>query len=153
MLRPIAIATLIAGTLDILFAFLTAGMAGTGVFAVLRFVASGPFGRAPTPTLGWALVGLAVHFAIMACMAAAYLMIAPRFPVLLRHPILAGFGYGVLLWIVMYWIVMPLRWDTYQTPNEAWPIVRQLISHCLLTGLPIAWIAARMRPANRPSYI
>ena len=49
--------------------------------------------------------------------------------------------------------VMPLRWDTYRTPSEAWPIVRQLISHCLLTGLPIAWIAARTQSANRPSYI
>jgi hypothetical protein len=50
MLRPIVIATLVAGTLDILSAFVFAGVAGMGPLAVLRYVASGPFGEAPTPT-------------------------------------------------------------------------------------------------------
>ena len=138
MLRPIVAATLIAGTLDILFAFVMAGMS---VIAVLRFVASGPFGAAPTESFGWAIVGLAVHFTIMAVMAAAYILAAPRFPVLLRHPILAGISYGVLLWIVMYWIVMPQRFDM-PLPSGLTAVAQQLFAHCLLVGVPIAWIAA-----------
>src|SRR3546814_9468929 len=86
MLRPIVVATLVAGTLDILSAFVFAGIAGMTPMGVLQFVASGPFGDAPTATPGWAAVGLAVHFAIMACMVAAYMIVAPRFPALLRHP-------------------------------------------------------------------
>jgi hypothetical protein len=143
MLRPIVIATVVAGTLDILSAFVFAGIAGMGPVAVLRYVASGPFGETPTPTLGWAAVGLAVHYAIMACMAAAYMIVAPRIPALLRHPIVAGLAYGVLLWIVMYWIVKPLRWPEAPLPHTLYGIANALLSHCILVGLPIALIAAR----------
>ena len=40
-------------------------------------------------------------------------------PALSRHWIVAGLLYGVVLWIVMYWIVMPLRWDGYQHAERA----------------------------------
>lgn len=143
MLKPIVIATLIAGTLDILSAFVFAGMAGMAPFGVLKFVASGPFGDAPTATPGWALVGLLVHFAIMACMAAAYMLIAPRIPLLMRHPIAAGIAYGVLLWIIMYWVVRPLRFPELPLPHTLYGIANALFSHCILVGIPIALVASR----------
>jgi hypothetical protein len=149
MLRPILIATLIAGTLDILSAFFFAGLAGATPVGVLRYVASGPFGETPTPTVGWAAVGLAVHFAIMACMAAAYILVASRAPALLRHPILAGLAYGVLLWGIMYWIVKPLRWPDAPLPHTAYAIANQLFSHCILVGVPIALVAARWFGSRR----
>ena len=143
ILTPILLATALAGTLDILSAFLFAGMAGVGPAAVLRFVASGPFGEAPTPGPGWAAAGLLVHFAIMACMAAAYMLVAPRFPALLRHPILAGIAYGFLLWLIMYWGVKPLRWPEAPLPHTLWGIGNALFSHCILVGIPIALVATR----------
>ncbi|MGQ0559555.1 MAG: hypothetical protein ACT4OE_08230 [Sphingosinicella sp.] len=95
MLKPIAVATLVAGTLDIFSAFLFAGMAGVDPGGVLRYVASGPFGdSAREGRAGWAAIGLAVHFAIMAAMVAAYMYAAPRIPALLRHPIVAGLAYA-----------------------------------------------------------
>lgn len=146
MWKQVALATMIAGTLDILSAFVFAGMAGVTPGQLLNYVASGPFGDgALGGGLSWAVVGLVVHFAIMACIAAAYLVIAPRFPALIRHPILAGIGYGVLLWIVMYWIVKPLRWPEAPLPSTAWGIGNALFSHCMLVGLPIALVAARWR--------
>jgi hypothetical protein len=144
MLKPIAVATLVAGTLDILSAFVFAGMAGMSAMAVLAFVASGPFGGAPTPTAGWAITGLLVHYAIMACMVAAYMIAATRMPILLRQPVVAGLLYGLLLWGVMYWVVRPLRWPEMPLPHTAKGISEQLFSHCILVGLPIAWIASRM---------
>lgn len=143
MLRPILIATLIAGTLDLASAFVFAGLAGMTPVGVLRYVASGPFGEAPTATPGWAAVGLLIHFAIMACMAAAYMLIAPRIPALLHRPVLAGLAYGLLLWGIMYWIVKPLRWPDVPLPHTLYAIANQLFSHCLLVGLPIALVAAR----------
>jgi len=147
--RTIALATLVAGTLDILSAFVWSG----AVVGVLRTVASGPLGDAIAHGPAGAPLGLLVHFAIMAVMVAVYVLAAGRIPALNRYWWIAGPLYGVVLWIVMYWIVMPLRWESYTTPSEALPILKQLISHCLLTGLPIAWIAARSRRAIRPSYI
>lgn len=143
MLRPIALATLIAGTLDIISAFVFAGMAGMSPMAVLVFVASGPFGDAPTATMGWAIAGLLVHFAIMTCMATAYMIAAPRIPALLRHPVVAGIAYGLFLWIVMYWIVRPMRWPEMPLPHTAWGIGNALFSHCILVGIPIALVARR----------
>jgi hypothetical protein len=138
------IATLVAGTLDILSAFVFAHLAAMGPESVLRFVASGPFGDAVREGgTGWALAGLAVHFAIMACMVTAYMIVAPRFPALLRHPIPAGIAYGILLWLVMYWIVRPLRWPEMPLPHGLYGIATALFSHCILVGLPIAWIASR----------
>src|SRR3990170_6483640 len=139
MIRTIAWATLLAGTLDILSAFIWSG----AVIPVLQTVASGPLGDAIAQGPAGAPLGLLVHFAIMAVMAAAYVLAAARIPLVNRYWWIAGPLYGVVLWIVMYWIVMPLRWESYTTPSEALPIVKQLISHCLLTGLPIAWITAR----------
>ena len=143
MLRPIVVATLIAGTLDILSAFVFAGLAGASPVRVLRYVASGPFGDAATPTIGWAAVGLLVHFAIMACMATAYMVVAPRIPTLMRHPIVAGLLYGLLLWFIMYWVVKPLRWPDAPLPDSLYGIANQLFSHCALVGLPIAFVASR----------
>ncbi|WP_278392441.1 hypothetical protein [Sphingobium yanoikuyae] len=149
-------ATFIAGTLDIFSAFVFAGMAGTAPHAVLQFVASGPLGDRARgdPVWLWAIIGLAVHFAIMACMAGAYMLIAQRRPALRRHPVVAGLLYGLLLWAIMYWIVRPWRWPAMWLPAAyaalpigriAWNIGNQLFSHCILVGLPIAFIAAGRR--------
>src|SRR3546814_7879866 len=84
----------------------------------------------------------------MACMVAAYMIVAPRFPALLRHPIVAGLAYGVLLWIIMYWIVRPLRFPEIPLPHTLSGIANQLFSHCLLVGIPLALIAARPFPSQ-----
>lgn len=143
MLKPILWGTAVAGTLDLLSAFVFAGMAGMPPAGVLQFVASGPFGDMPAATPEWALAGALVHYAIMACMVAAYVVIAPRFPFLLRHPVLAGLAYGLLLWLIMYWIVRPLRWPDMPLPHTLKGISQQLFSHCILVGLPIALLTAR----------
>lgn len=139
MARTILWATLVAGTLDILSAFAWSG----AVVAVLQSVASGPFGNEVAGSSLGAPLGLLTHFAIMAVMVTVYVLAAQRMPALNRYWFIAGPLYGVALWIVMYWIVMPLRWDSYITPHEPLAIAKQLISHCLLTGLPIAWITSR----------
>jgi hypothetical protein len=144
MLRPLVLAVLVAGTLDILSAFVVAGMAGMSPESVLTYVASGPFGDGVRGGgTGWALAGLAVHFAIMACMATAYFLAARRMPTLISHPVPAGLAYGLLLWLIMYWAVKPLRWPDAPLPHSAWGIGNALFSHCILVGLPIALIAAR----------
>jgi hypothetical protein len=148
MWRTIILATLVAGTLDILSAFLWTGMAGGTPGQVLQSVASGPFGDGMREDPWGIPLGLLVHFAIMLAMVTAYVLIAPRFPILMRQWLIAGVLYGLLLWLIMYWIVLPLRWGM-PPPSEPWAIAQQLISHCLLTGIPIAWITARARVSAR----
>ncbi len=120
-----------------------AGIAGVGPVKVLNYVASGPFGDAALQGDGWAAAGLLVHFAIMACMAAAYFLFAHRLPATRHRPVWAGLAYGFLLWLVMYWIVKPLRWPDAPLPHTLYGVANALFSHCILVGLPIALLAAR----------
>ena len=143
MLRPIALATLVAGTLDILAATgLTLFYARRTVAEMLRGVASGPF---PAAT-GWgregAALGLAVHFALMAVMVAAYVLAAARLPALRARPVRWGLLYGLATYVVMNLIVVPLRFAGAFPPSTR-SVVTQLFCHIFLVGIPIALIAAR----------
>ena len=92
-------------------------------------------------SIAWAAVGLAVHCAVMACMAA--FIASPRdFPFPTRHPVLWGPAYGAALWILMYWVVKPLRWPEEPLPRSLYGVANALFSRCLPVGLPIALAAA-----------
>ena len=151
MLKPIAIATAVAGTLDLLAAFVFSGIAGTSPIGVLQFVASGPFGDGALVDTNYAVAGLRlVHFAIMACMVTAYMVGVRQWPILLDRPIIAGSVYGIALWLLMYWIVRTLRWSMPH-PSHLVPIAEQLFCHILLVGVPIALIATRYLRLRGPA--
>jgi len=150
MLKPIAIATFIAGTLDILSAVVFSIMAGSTPIRMLQSVASGPFGDVALANTSYAAAGLLVHFAIMACMVTAYMVVAQRSRLLLDRPILAGTLYGILLWFVMYWVVMHLRWNAPH-PSQLVPIAKQLFSHIILVGIPIGLVARRYLRSQSPA--
>lgn len=143
MLKPILIATAIAGTLDLLAAFFFAGQSGVGPVAVLHFVASGPFGDPVAPGADFAMAGALVHYGIMFVMAAAFMLAAVRLPLLLRLPVAAGLGYGLLLWLIMYGVVLPARWPRLTLPTDPAKIAEQWFCHLILVGIPIALVARR----------
>jgi hypothetical protein len=141
MLKPIIVATAIAGTFDILAAFFFAGRSGISASRVLHFVASGPFGDRALTGNGFAAAGLFVHFAIMACMVTAFMLAAARLPLLLDHPIVAGAAYGLALWFIMYWVVRPARWPKLTPSIDPTKIAEELFCHLILVGIPIALVA------------
>ena len=143
ILRPILLATLVAGTLDILAAIgLTLFYARRTVAEMLRGVASGPFPGASEWGTSGAALGLAVHFALMAVMVAVYVAAAARLPSLRARPVLWGTLYGLATYVVMNLIVVPLRFEGAFPPSTR-GIVTQLFCHIVLVGLPTALIAAR----------
>ena len=142
--KSIAIATLVAGTLDIGSAIAMTAARGKSVAAMLSFVASGPFGDG-VAQLGaaGAIAGLAVHFGIMTAMVTIFAATVDRLPALRRRPLGVGAAYGLLLYLVMYWIVIPLRWPETLNHIRLGAIANALTIHVLLVGIPIAWIVAR----------
>ena len=143
MLKPIVIATAVAGTLDILFAMILTVFFGREIGGMLRYVASGPFPQAIEMGVGGAILGFLVHFALMAIMAAAYVWFASsRREHLIAVPVRAGIAYGIVTYVVMNLIVVPLRFDTPLPPSTR-SIVTQLFAHIVLVGIPIALITAR----------
>jgi hypothetical protein len=147
MLRPIAIATAVSGTLDILFAMILTIWRGGEIPKMLRFVASGPFPAATDWGASGAVLGLMVHFSLMAVMATVFVIAARQMPTLLDRPWLAGVGYGLITYVVMNWIVVPVRFDS-PLPPKTLAIVTQLFAHIVLVGIPFALITVR---ALRPS--
>ena len=142
MLKPIAIATAVAGTLDILFAMILTVFFGREIGGMLRYVASGPFPQATEMGAGGVILGLLVHFGLMAIMATVYMAVARHRPHFLAKPIQWGVMYGLATYFVMNWMVVPLRFDAPLPPSTR-AILTQLFAHIVLVGIPIALIAAQ----------
>src|SRR3954452_22346201 len=115
ILKSIAVATLVCGMLDILWAVILTLWRGREPAAMLRFVASGPFPTATEWGSTGSLAGLAVHFALMAVMVTVFVLAARGRPGLLYRPLLAGLAYVLITYAVMNLIVVPLRFPA------AWP--------------------------------
>ncbi|MFA6114477.1 MAG: hypothetical protein WC729_10800 [Sphingomonas sp.] len=139
--RAIVIATVIAGTLEILSAFAFAIMAGGSPLGVLRGVGGAILDSEAVGPVTLAAGGLVLHFAIMTVMAAVYLVLAGRIALLNRLAVLSGVGYGLVLWSVMYWVVLPWRWPTMFPVIDPTEVAMQLFSHVVLVGIPIALVA------------
>ena len=140
--RPILIATLIAGSLDILAAVILSSIYGNGPLPMLRYVGSGPFPGATGWGTAGSLLGLAVHFTLMAVMAGVFIFAAVRLRMLWQRPLLWGVIYGLATYVVMNWVVVPLRFHAPLPPSTR-AIVTQLFCHIVLVGIPIAMVTAR----------
>src|SRR3982751_648918 len=142
ILTPILVATLVCGTLDILFAIVLTLLRAKDPAAMLRFVASGPFAQATQWGAAGSALGLLVHFTLMAIMVAAFVLAARRVPALADNPLLWGLVYGLVTYAAMNLLVVPLRFPA-AWPPKALSIGTQLFAHVVLVGWPTAFIARR----------
>ena len=143
--RAIITATAISGTLDLLSAFLFSAVKGVGPMRVLQSVAAGPFGdpMLQGTSVPVALAGLIVHYALMTVMVSVFVIAALNLPLILRRPLLAGLLYGGVLYLVMYWIVLPARWPDLFPRTGLWDVGNALFSHLVCVGLPMGHVVAR----------
>ena len=138
--KPIVVATLVCGTLDILLAVSLTLMRGREPAAMLRFVASGPLPQATEWGASGSLLGLAVHYGLMAIMVAFFVVMARNVPTLTSQPLLWGLVYGLITYVIMNLVVVPLRFPA-AWPPKALSIGTQLFAHIALVGWPLAFIA------------
>lgn len=156
MKRPLLAAALgggVGGLLDIVYAIVLWGviLGGTPT-GVLQSIAAGLLGNASyeggTAT---AVLGLALHFIIAFVMALVYVAAAARMPLLTRRPWICGALYGVVLFVVMNFVVVPLSAIGWR-PMSAIGALRALIPHVIFVGPAIALFAARcVRTDSTPS--
>lgn len=143
IVRKILLATLVAGALDIAWAAGLTALDGKPVAGMLRIVASGPFPEARDWGFGGAVLGLVVHFGIMAVMATVFVAAYQRLELVRRNVIPAALAYGVLLWLVMYGVVLNQRFGAPFPSSDGIEVAKQLFAHVVLVGLPIGLIARR----------
>jgi hypothetical protein len=141
--RAIARAWLIVGTLDILAAVVLTLLRDANPLGTLRFIASGVFGaEAFAGGLPYALLGLLFHYCIAMIWTLIFFFIAAPVTNVRRHPILAGVVYGVVVWLAMNLIVLPLS----NIPPVSMTFGSAAIGMSVLiaaVGLPLAFLAAR----------
>ena len=131
---------LLAGIGDITQAFVVFGYfsATATPFRILQSIPRGIFGPR-TFQMGWtsALPGLFLHFFIATTAAAVYYLASRYMPVLTDRAIICGLVFGELVFLFMYFVVMPLSAIGWPKFNLATYLTGP-IGHPLLVGLPIA---------------
>ena len=142
--QPIFWGGLTAGTLDICAAFLTAWLrAGVRPIGLLQYVASGALG--PAAFQGGAesaLIGLALHFLIATIWTVVFYLASRKLLFLIERPIQFGLLYGIAVYLIMTFVVVPL---SRVTPRPATITGRTIgiLTIMFCVGLPIALIVRR----------
>jgi hypothetical protein len=145
MLKTIAAGGLVAGTLDLLAAFVSAWLrTGTTPARVSQFIASGALG--PSAFAGGTrtiLIGIAFHYLIATVATAVFYLASRRLRFLIEWPVSMGLLYGVLVYLFMNFVVLPQSAivQRARTPLSAQIIGALIIMFCV--GLPIALIVRR----------
>ena len=142
---------LIAGTLDLTAAFVSSWLrAGVGPVRVMQSIASGLLGAASyTGGAKTAVLGVALHFLIATVATAVFYVAARTLRFLLEHAIIAGLLYGVVVYLFMNFVVLPLS----AVPQRAAPPLSGRIIGLLIimfcVGLPVSVIVHRFSRQHR----
>ena len=139
-LLAILVGGLVAGTLDIGAAALI-NLIDPRV--ILHFIAGGVLGKAALqggPAVAW--LGLFLQWSMSLVIAAIFVLAALRLRWLTVRPVLAGLAYGVVVFVVMNYVVVPLsawhRTNHFTPASLAWNLLAMLVY-----GLIIAVCARR----------
>ena len=149
MPRAILVGGFIAGLLDILYAIAAWGMRGASPARVLQGVASGLIGReaAVAGGMSTAILGLVAHFVIMLGAAAVFCFASLRFPFLVRRWLFSAVIFGLLMYVAMNYVIVPLSAAAGKPPAGI-DILVALLPHLVVVGPPIAWAARRAALAS-----
>jgi hypothetical protein len=141
--RALTMAGLIIGVLDLADALIYYGLRGAAPHLIFQSIASGLLGHAAfTGGAGVDVLGIVLHFFIAFVVALVFLATSRRIRALADHPYISGPLYGICVWAVMYFVVLPL--SASAPPKMTWPnVVDELAIHILGVGLPAALVAQR----------
>ena len=139
-LTAILLGGVVAGTIDIGAAAL---INFVSPIRVLHFIAGGLLGKAALAGgTGVALLGLLLQWTMSLIIAAIYVVAARWLAIMRRLWVLCGLSYGVVVFFVMNYIVVPLSaWATW--PHFTAPMFAANMLAMLLFGLIVAFFVRR----------
>ena len=137
-------AGLIVGTLDILAAFIQVySKTQKRPIIVLNFIASGVFGKeAFSGGNKMAAFGLLFHYLIAFGFTLLFFMLYPKIKEVIKNRVIVGVFYGLFIWLVMQFLVVPLS----QAPPMKLTVQGAITASLILIvciGLPLSWLAKR----------
>ena len=130
----------VAGVLDITYACVFSYLRrGTRPSAVFQSVASGAFGQeAFRGGTKMVVLGGVFHFLIAIIAAIIYYLASRQLKFLITRAVICGILYGLCVYLVMNFVVLPLSALPFKMPYP-WPsVVGGLLIHMFGIGLPIA---------------
>ena len=148
--RAILAAALVVGVLDISSAFVIWWQRGVGTRRGLQGIAVALLGaNSYDGGLVTAGLGLALHFFVAFVVVTVFYLASRRIGFLTLHPVVSGVLYGIGIYIVMYWFVLPMAFPTFRhrMGNELLAVA----IHISLIGLPCALIVRRYAHQTRQS--
>src|SRR5215475_10268896 len=149
--RTILTAGLVVGVLDISSAFIIWWQRGVGARHGLQGIAAGLLGAnsydGGMVTAGF---GLAIHFFVAFVVVIAFYLASRKIVFLTLHPVVSGVLYGIGVYVVMYWFVLPTVFPTFR--HRLGNDLLAIAIHISLIGLPCALIVGRdSQRARQPS--
>jgi len=140
-----------AGTLDLAFNIYKAVTGGTSLLRPWKGVAAALLGKGAIIQGGdvMAFVGIGLHFVITIGAAAVYYLVAKRQDWLVRHAWLSGLVFGLLFFLAMNYVIVPLSLIGRPIYVGAEAIAYAVLGHVVMIGLPIALITSwRLKSAT-----
>ena len=136
-------AGLIAGTLDILSAFIYYYIKSgkTNFLIIFKFIASGIFGK--TAGEGGSvmmLAGFILHYAIAFAFTIFFFWLYPKLNLMSKNRVVTAIVYGLFVWTVMNLVVVPLS-NTVHRPFNISNAVTNMCILIICIGLPLSFIA------------
>jgi len=144
---------LVAGALDITYACVFWALkADVPAQRIFQSVAAGLLGKGSFDG-GWSTagLGLALHFFIATLMSLTYYLVARSWPALWRRAVRSGILYGLLLYGIMNYIVVPLSAAGGGGRKAPVWVGLSIVVHMFLIGLPIALFTRQAMRATTAS--
>ena len=140
--RAILNAGLVVGVLDISSAFVIWCQRGVRARRGLQGIAAGLLGASSFDGgLVTAGFGLALHFFVAFVVVTIFYLASRKIEFLTIHPVVSGVLYGIGVYIVMYWFVLPTVFPTFR--HRIGNDLLAVAIHISLIGLPCALIVHR----------
>jgi hypothetical protein len=131
---------LITGTLHLIVQswFVYGLLEKNPLISVSQYVASGAIGNAAfAGGLATAVLGLILDFIMTTIMAGVFVLSVDRILLLRQHIIPGSILYGIGVFIVMNFIVLPLSAAPALPAPPMWLFIEMILEHILLVGLPL----------------
>ena len=149
--QAILAGTLAVGILDIADAFVFFWFRnGVRPTRILQSIAAGLLGReaAVAGGLRTAFLGLGLHFFIAFMIVLTYHLTSRRLRILVEHPVLCGILYGLAVFVVMNFVVIPLSAAPSRAAMPTAILINGLLIHAFGVGVPAA-LSARWAGRQR----
>lgn len=142
--RAILYGGLVAGGLDLAYAIVINAMRGIEPVRIMQSISSGLLGSdAYSEGAASAALGVVLHFLMMFVICGIYYAASRRLSVLTERPIVLGLAYGVAVYVVMSFVVLPLSAFPHQVSHAPSSVAVASAAMLFCVGLPIALIVRR----------